>query len=59
MFNTIEEAIEEFKKGNPIIVADDEERENEGDLVLPAQFVTPEWINFMAKECRGDRKSVV
>jgi 3,4-dihydroxy 2-butanone 4-phosphate synthase/GTP cyclohydrolase II len=53
MFNTIEEAIEEFKKGNPIIVADDEERENEGDLVLPAQFVTHEWINFMAKECRG------
>ncbi len=53
MFDTIEDAIEEFKKGRPVIVADDEERENEGDLVLPAQFVTPEWINFMAKECRG------
>ncbi len=53
MFDTIEQAIEEFKKGRPVIVADDEERENEGDLVLPAQFVTPEWINFMAKECRG------
>ena len=53
MFNTIEEAIEEFKNGRPVIVADDEDRENEGDLILPAQFITPEWINFMATNCKG------
>ena len=53
MFNTINEAIEEFKAGHPVIVADDEDRENEGDLILPAQFVTPDWINFMATNCRG------
>ncbi len=52
-FNTIEEAIEDFKAGKPVIVADDEDRENEGDLVLPADFVTPEWINFMATNCKG------
>jgi 3,4-dihydroxy 2-butanone 4-phosphate synthase/GTP cyclohydrolase II len=52
-FNTIEEAIEDFKAGKPLIVADDEDRENEGDLLISAQAVTPEWINFMAKECRG------
>lgn len=53
MFNTIVDAIEEFKLGRPVIVADDEDRENEGDLILPAQFATPEWINFMATNCRG------
>ncbi len=53
MFNTIGEAIEEFKKGNPVIVADDEDRENEGDLILPAQFISPKWINFMATNCKG------
>ena len=53
MFNTIEDAIEDFKKGLPVIVADDEDRENEGDLILPAQFVTPNWINFMITNCRG------
>ncbi len=53
MFNTIEEAIEDFKLGKPVVVADDESRENEGDLVLPATFAAPEWVNFMAKECRG------
>ena len=53
MFNTIKEAIEEFKKGNPVIVADDEDRENEGDLIFPAEFVTAEKINFMIKNCRG------
>ena len=52
-FNTIEEALEDFKNGKPLIVADDEDRENEGDLIISAQYVTPEWINFMAKECRG------
>lgn len=53
VFNTIEEAIEDFKNGKGIIVADDEDRENEGDLLFPAEFVNPEIINFMAKECRG------
>ena len=53
MFNTIKEAIEDFKHGHPVIVADDEDRENEGDLILPAQFVTADWINFMIKNCRG------
>ena len=52
-FNTIEEAIEDFKLGKPLIVADDEDRENEGDLIISAQFATPEFINFMTKECRG------
>ena len=52
-FNTIEEALEDFKQGKPLIVADDEDRENEGDLICSAQFVTPELINFITKECRG------
>ncbi|HKL41001.1 MAG TPA: bifunctional 3,4-dihydroxy-2-butanone-4-phosphate synthase/GTP cyclohydrolase II [Clostridia bacterium] len=52
-FNTIEEAIESIKKGEMVIVIDDEDRENEGDLVLAAEFATPENINFMIKEARG------
>jgi len=52
-FNTIEEAIVDFKAGKPVIVADDEDRENEGDLILPAEYATPDWINFMAINCRG------
>ena len=52
-FNTIEEAIEEIRKGNMIIVVDDEDRENEGDLVMAAEKVTPQTINFMAKHARG------
>ena len=52
-FNTIQEALEDFKIGKPLIVADDEDRENEGDLICSAQFVTPELINFISKECRG------
>lgn len=52
-FDTIEEAIESFKAGKPVLVADDEDRENEGDLICSAQTVTPDVINFMAKECRG------
>ncbi len=52
-FNKIEEAIEDFKMGKPLIVADDEDRENEGDLICSAQFVTPELVNFITKECRG------
>jgi 3,4-dihydroxy 2-butanone 4-phosphate synthase/GTP cyclohydrolase II len=52
-FATIEEALEEIRAGRMIIVTDDEDRENEGDLVMAAQFATPEAINFMAKEGRG------
>jgi 3,4-dihydroxy 2-butanone 4-phosphate synthase / GTP cyclohydrolase II len=52
-FSTIEEALEEIRAGRMVIVCDDEDRENEGDLVMAAQFVTPEAINFMAKEARG------
>jgi 3,4-dihydroxy 2-butanone 4-phosphate synthase / GTP cyclohydrolase II len=52
-FSTIEEAIEDIRQGKMIVVCDDENRENEGDLVLAAQFVTPEGVNFMAKEGRG------
>ena len=52
-FSRIEDALEDFRNGKPLIVADDEDRENEGDLICSAQFATPELINFMAKECRG------
>ena len=52
-FDSIEDAIEDFKLGKPIIVADDESRENEGDLICSGQMVTPEIINFMAQEARG------
>src|SRR5262245_33346357 len=51
--STIEEAIEEIRRGRMIVVCDGEDRENEGDLVMAAQFATPEAINFMAKEARG------
>lgn len=51
--NSIEEAIEEFKKGNFIIVVDDEDRENEGDLIIAAEAVTPEKVNFMETHARG------
>src|SRR5688500_2604981 len=52
-FATVEEAIEEIRQGRMVVVCDDENRENEGDLTLAAQFATPEAINFMAKEARG------
>jgi 3,4-dihydroxy 2-butanone 4-phosphate synthase/GTP cyclohydrolase II len=52
-FATIEEAIEEIRQGRMVVVCDDENRENEGDLTLAAQFATPEAINFLAKEARG------
>ncbi len=51
--DSIEEAIEALRQGRFVIVVDDEDRENEGDLVMAAQFVTPEAVNFMAKEARG------
>ncbi len=49
----VEKALEELRRGRMVILVDDAERENEGDLVLAAQFVTPEAINFMAKNARG------
>jgi 3,4-dihydroxy 2-butanone 4-phosphate synthase/GTP cyclohydrolase II len=52
-FSTIEEAIEDIRRGRMVVVVDDENRENEGDLTIAAQFVTPEAINFMTKEGRG------
>jgi len=52
-FATIEEAIEDIRQGEMVVVVDDPTRENEGDLTMAAQFVTPEAINFMAKEGRG------
>ncbi|MGE5454392.1 MAG: bifunctional 3,4-dihydroxy-2-butanone-4-phosphate synthase/GTP cyclohydrolase II [Methylocystaceae bacterium] len=53
MFCSVEEAINEIKQGRMIIVVDDEDRENEGDLVVAAQFASPEVINFMATHARG------
>jgi 3,4-dihydroxy 2-butanone 4-phosphate synthase/GTP cyclohydrolase II len=52
-FNTIEEAIEDFRQGKMVVVVDDEDRENEGDLVMAAEKVTPEAINFMVTHARG------
>src|SRR6202790_2003884 len=52
-FPRLEQAIEDFRQGKMVVVCDDEDRENEGDLTLAAQFATPEAINFMAKEGRG------
>jgi 3,4-dihydroxy 2-butanone 4-phosphate synthase/GTP cyclohydrolase II len=53
VFSTVEQAIEDIREGRMVIVCDDEDRENEGDLTMAAQFATPEAINFMAKEGRG------
>ncbi|MGB9561375.1 MAG: 3,4-dihydroxy-2-butanone-4-phosphate synthase, partial [bacterium] len=51
--STIEEALEDFKRGRFLIVVDDEDRENEGDFIVAAQFITPEKVNFLAKHGRG------
>ncbi len=51
--NTIEEAIEDISKGKLLIVVDDEDRENEGDFICAAELITPEIVNFMAKQGRG------
>jgi 3,4-dihydroxy 2-butanone 4-phosphate synthase / GTP cyclohydrolase II len=53
MFDKIEDAVEEIKNGKMIIVLDDEDRENEGDLIMAAEKVTPDDVNFMVKEARG------
>ncbi len=52
-FNTIEEALEDIRAGKMVVVVDDEDRENEGDLVIAAEKATPEAINFMATYARG------
>ena len=53
MFCSVEEAIEEVKNGKVIIIVDDEDRENEGDFICAAEYVTPEIVNFMTKYGRG------
>ena len=52
-FATVEQAVEAIRKGGMVIVVDDEDRENEGDLIMATQHATPEAINFMIKEARG------
>ena len=52
-FATVEEAVEEIRQGRMIVLVDDEDRENEGDLTMAAEKVTPEAINFMATHGRG------
>jgi 3,4-dihydroxy 2-butanone 4-phosphate synthase/GTP cyclohydrolase II len=52
-FTTVEEAVEDIRQGRMIVLVDDEDRENEGDLTLAAEKITPEAINFMAKHGRG------
>ncbi len=51
--DNIEDAIEEFRNGNFVIVVDDEDRENEGDLIIAAEKITPEQVNFMLRNARG------
>lgn len=51
--NTIDEALEDLRNGKFVIVVDDEDRENEGDLVIAAEKITPEQVNFMLKNARG------
>ena len=51
--NSVEEAIADFKEGKFVIVVDDEDRENEGDLIAAAEKITPEMVNFMLKHARG------
>ncbi len=52
-FNTIEEVIEDFRQGKMVILVDDEDRENEGDLVIPAEFCDDAAVNYMTKHGRG------
>ena len=52
-FATIEEALKRIRRGEMVLVADDEDRENEGDLTMAASWVTPEAINFMLRWARG------
>jgi hypothetical protein len=52
-FDDIASALRDFAAGKPLVVVDDQSRENEGDIILPAQHATPEWIHFCAQEARG------
>jgi len=52
-FATVEEAVEEIRQGRMVVLVDDEDRENEGDLAMAAEKITPDAINFMAKHGRG------
>ncbi len=52
-FDSIDTALVDLKAGRAVVVVDDENRENEGDLICAAQFATPDMINFMAVEARG------
>ena len=51
--SNIEDAVKDFKEGKFVIVVDDEDRENEGDLITAAEMITPEKVNFMLKNARG------
>ena len=52
-FNTIDEILEDLRRGKMAVIMDDEDRENEGDLIMAAEFVRPEDVNFMARYGRG------
>ena len=52
-YNTVEEALEELRNGKIILVTDDENRENEGDMICAAEFATTENVNFMAMNAKG------
>ena len=54
-FDTIQSAIDDIRNGKMVVVVDDEDRENEGDLVMAAHFATPEAINFMITHARESR----
>ena len=51
--NSIEELLGDIRLGKPVILMDDEDRENEGDLIIAAEKITPEVVNFMTREARG------
>ena len=53
ILNSVEEVIEDFRNGRIVIVVDDEDRENEGDIIVAAETITPEQVNFMLKNARG------
>ena len=57
VLDSIDDALAEFAKGEIVIVVDDEDRENEGDLIMAAEFATPEKIAFFAKEASGLTRS--
>ena len=52
-FATVEQAIDDIRNGKMVVVVDDEDRENEGDIICSGQMVTPDVINFMAREAGG------